>query len=33
VTGLPLPEVNATLLKLEIMGMVQQLPGSRFAKK
>jgi len=33
VTELPLPDVNATLLKLEIMGMVQQLPGSRFAKK
>lgn len=33
VTSLPLPDVNATLLKLEIMGMIQQLPGSRFAKK
>lgn len=32
-TQLPLPEVSATLLKLEIMGVVQQLPGSRFARK
>lgn len=32
-TGLPLPEVNATLLKLEITGRVQRLPGNRFAKK
>jgi len=32
-TGLPLPEVNATLLKLEITGKVQRLPGNRFAKK
>ena len=33
ITGLSLPEVNATLLKLEIMGLVQALPGSRFAQK
>lgn len=32
-TQLPLPEVSATLLKLEIMGLVKQLPGSRFARK
>ncbi|BDS06587.1 DNA polymerase [Oceaniferula spumae] len=32
-TGLSLPEINATLLKLEIMGLVKQLPGSRFARK
>jgi len=32
-TGLPLPEINATLLKLEIMGLVRQLAGSRFARK
>ena len=32
-TGLRLPEVNATLLKLEIMGVVQQRPGGRFALK
>lgn len=32
-TGLLLPEVNATLLKLEIMGVVQQLPGGRFSLK
>lgn len=32
-TGLSLPEINATLLKLEIMGLVKQLPGSRFAQK
>ncbi len=33
VTGLPLPEVNATLLKLEIQGLVQQLAGGRFTQK
>lgn len=33
ITGLALPEINATLLKLEIMGLVRQLPGSRFARK
>ncbi|MBK1830165.1 DNA-protecting protein DprA [Verrucomicrobiaceae bacterium R5-34] len=32
-TGLPLPEINATLLKLEIMGLVKQMGGSRFARK
>ena len=32
-TELPLPEVNALLLKLEIQGLVCQLPGGRFAKK
>ena len=32
-TGLPLPEVNATLLKLEIVGKVQRLLGNRFASK
>lgn len=32
-TGLPLPEVNATLLKLEIMGRITQLAGNRFARK
>lgn len=32
-TRLSLPEINATLLKLEICGRVQQLPGSRFALK
>jgi DNA processing protein len=32
-TNLPLPEVNATLLKLEIQGLVQQLPGGRFTRK
>ena len=32
-TNLPLPEVNALLLKLEIQGLVCQLPGGRFAKK
>lgn len=32
-TNLPLPEVNAKLLKLEIQGLVCQLPGGRFAKK
>lgn len=29
-TGLPLPEVSSTLLKLEIMGVVKALPGGRF---
>ena len=32
-TELPLPEVNALLLKLEIQGLVCQLPGGRFARK
>ncbi|MGB2403561.1 MAG: DNA-processing protein DprA [Akkermansiaceae bacterium] len=32
-TGLPLPEVNALLLKLEIQGLVCQLPGGRFTIK
>lgn len=32
-TSLSLPEINAALLKLEIQGRVQQLPGSRFALK
>ncbi|MFK7909869.1 MAG: DNA-processing protein DprA [Akkermansiaceae bacterium] len=32
-TQLSLPEINASLLKLEIQGRVQQLPGSRFALK
>ena len=32
-TRLPLPEVNAMLLKLEIQGLVCQLPGGRFARK
>lgn len=32
-TRLPLPEVNALLLKLEIQGLVSQLPGGRFARK
>ena len=32
-TSLPLPEVNAMLLKLEIQGFVRQLPGGRFARK
>ncbi|MCP5535125.1 MAG: DNA-protecting protein DprA [Akkermansiaceae bacterium] len=32
-TLLPLPEVNVTLLKLEIQGLVRQLPGGRFARK
>ncbi|MBT8045039.1 MAG: DNA-processing protein DprA, partial [Verrucomicrobiae bacterium] len=32
-TSLPLPEVNATLLKLEIQGLVRQLPGGRFCQK
>ena len=29
-TAQPLPEVSATLLKLEIMGVVKTLPGGRF---
>jgi DNA processing protein len=33
VTSLPLPDLNATLLKLEIQGLVRQLPGGRFARK
>ncbi len=33
ITKFSLPEVNATLLKLEIMGKVQRLAGSRFCKK
>lgn len=33
VSGLPLSEVNATLLKLEIHGLIQRLPGERFTKK
>lgn len=33
ITKLSLPEVNATLLKLEIMGKVQRLAGSRFTRK
>ena len=32
-TKLPLPQVNATLLKLEIQGVVKQLSGGRFARK
>ncbi|MBT8038561.1 MAG: DNA-processing protein DprA [Verrucomicrobiae bacterium] len=32
-TRLALPEVNATLLKLEIQGLVRQLPGGRFTRK
>lgn len=32
-TGLPLPEVNALLLKLEIQGLVCQQPGGRFTRK
>ncbi len=32
-TSLALPEVNAKLLKLEIQGLVCQLPGGRFARK
>ena len=32
-TKMALPEVNSLLLKLEIMGIVQQLPGGRFALK
>lgn len=32
-THLPLSEVNAMLLKLEIQGVVQRLPGSRFTLK
>lgn len=32
-TSLPLPEVNAMLLKMEIQGLVCQLPGGRFARK
>lgn len=32
-TNLPLPDVNAKLLKLEIQGLVCQLPGGRFTKK
>ncbi|MEJ6572083.1 MAG: DNA-processing protein DprA [Akkermansiaceae bacterium] len=33
VTAISLPEVNSTLLKLEIQGLVQQLPGGRFSQK
>lgn len=32
-TKMALPEVNSLLLKLEIMGIVQQLPGGRFTLK
>ncbi len=32
-TNLSLPDVNAKLLKLEIQGLVSQLPGGRFATK
>lgn len=32
-TSVPLPELNVTLLKLEMMGRVQQLAGGRFTKK
>ena len=32
-TQLPLPEVNANLLKLELIGRVQRLPGNRFTSK
>lgn len=32
-TGLPVPGLNVCLLKLEIMGLVQQLPGGRFSRK
>lgn len=32
-TSLPLAEINAMLLKLEIQGLVRQLPGGRFARK
>jgi DNA processing protein len=32
-SGLPLPEVSATLLKLEMMGVIRPLPGGRFARK
>ena len=32
-TGLSLPEITATLLKLEMKGRVRQLPGSRFELK
>lgn len=32
-TGLPLPEINATLLKLEIIGLVKQSAGGRFSRK
>lgn len=32
-TGLALPELNATLLKLELTGRLQRLAGSRFTRK
>lgn len=32
-TSLPLPAINSMLLKLEIQGLVQQLPGGRFSRK
>ena len=33
VTRLPLSEVNSKLLKLELQGLVLQIPGSRFTQK
>jgi len=32
-TGISLPEMNATLIKLEIMGRLKRLEGNRFARK